>query len=175
VDILIKFGLVGATVAAVFLLMSKIVKSAPEPVGINYDRLYNDVGSKYGVDPLILKAVASVESNENPNAYNKNDPSIGIMQILCHDDGNGSCSNRLNVMGWPPEKKEDLFDVEYNINIGGQILAWNIKQYGRNKGIATYNRWASRTENEPFGNQGYVDKVLDKYENFKTGGSNGCI
>lgn len=130
------------------------------------DSMYKAAGNRWGVDWLLLKVIAQVESNENPGAKNPNDPSYGLMQLLCVPDGKGGCSNRLNVIGWPPEEGiKQLYDPEYSLKIGAQILAWNIGRFGLKKGIAVYNSWSAHTapNDGPFPNQSYVDKVLTKY------------
>lgn len=146
-------------------------KSEIEPIDwsskpvMSLDDLYAHYGQLQGLDPLLLKAIAQVESNENPDAKNPNDPSYGLMQLLCKPDGQGSCSNRLNVLAWPPHSMADLYDPDYSLKIASQILSWNIDRYGFLRGIACYNAWSAHTapENGPFPNQGYVDKVLSKY------------
>jgi len=111
----------------------------------------------------LLKVVVVTESRLNPNAVNTADnESIGLMQVLCRPDGEGGCSNGLNVDGWSEATRKKLFDPRFNIKIGAQILAWNIRTYGLPKAIAVYNRWAERTSPVagPFENQLYVDAVL---------------
>jgi hypothetical protein len=129
------------------------------------DDLYKKYGDRFSLDPLLLKAIAQVESSENPKAKNPADPSYGLMQLLCVPDGQGGCKNRLNVLGWPPENVEKLYDPDYSVYIGAQILSWNQGRYGFNKGIAVYNSWSAHTapQEGPFPNQGYLDKVLLKY------------
>ena len=136
------------------------------PSGImSLDDLYKKHGKRHGLDWRLLKAIAQVESNEDPQAKNQADPSFGLMQILCQDDGMGSCKNKLNILDWPPASKSELFDPDYSLHIGAQILSWNINQYGLDKGIAVYNSWSARhaPNDGPFPNQGYVDKVWAKY------------
>lgn len=129
------------------------------------DDLYQKYGLRHNLDWRLLKAIAQVESNENPNAKNPNDPSYGLMQILCQPDGAGGCKNNLNVMDWPPPEVSKLYDPEYSLHIGAQILAWNISRYGLWRGVACYNHWGARLSEPdgPFPNQGYVDKVKGKY------------
>lgn len=129
------------------------------------DDLYIRHGNRNNLDPLLLKAVAMVESNENPSAKNPSDPSFGLMQILCTDDGKGGCANKLNVNDWPPMSRDLLYDPDYNLNIAAQILAWNISMYGFKKGIAVYNSWSARNDppEGPFVNQAYVNKVMANY------------
>ena len=136
-----------------------------DTVEISLDDLYKKYGDRFSLDPLLLKAIAQVESSENPKAKNPADPSYGLMQLLCVPNGAGGCKNRLNVLGWPPENVEKLYDPDYSVYIGAQILSWNQGRYGFNKGIAVYNSWSAHTapQEGPFPNQGYLDKVLSKY------------
>ncbi len=130
------------------------------------DEIFVRVGNRRGVDPLLLKAIAMVESSLNPAAINTADnESIGLMQILCRPDGRGGCSNRFDVDGWAGISRDRLFDAETNVDIGAQILAWNIRTYGMPKALAVYNAWDQRSANVmgPFKNQSYVDKILANY------------
>jgi len=140
------------------------------------DDIYNTMGARYSVDPMLLKAIASIESSERPGVKNPSDPSYGLFQILCRPDGNGGCANQFNVTGWPPESSDQLFDPEYNAQIGAQIIKWNIDTYGFNRGIAVYNNWSARKSPKlgPFPNQNYVNKVLSKYYEFSGGNGNGA-
>ena len=129
------------------------------------DDLYRQYGSAFGVDWRLVKAIAQRESGENPAAVNERDnESIGVMQVLCRPDGRGGCSNRLNVDGWPDTTREKLLDADWNIYIGAQILAWNIATFGVAKGIAVYNAWDQHTAPTagPFKNQAYVNDVISK-------------
>ena len=139
--------------------------SGGEEITMTLDDLYEKHGRQKGLDPLLLKAIAQVESNEDPSAKNPLDPSVGLMQVLCVPDGRGGCSNRLNVCDWPPGSEADLYDPDFNLHIAAQVLKWNINQFGTLKGIAVYNSWVAHEDPRegPFSNQGYVDKVLSKY------------
>jgi len=169
-----------AFISAVMLL--KNTKSTIETVNeevteISYpdgfDGFYQQFSEGRGYDWKLLKAIAIVESNENPSAVNSADPSYGICQLLCQPDstGNRVCKNALNVVGWPPESMDKLMSPEYNIFIASQILEWNIANYGLPQGIAVYNNWSARNSdpNGPFPNQEYVDKVLSAYERIPNG------
>ena len=85
--------------------------------------------------------------------------------MLCRPDGRGGCANSLKVDGWREATRRKLFDPEFNIRIGAQILAWNIRKYGMPKAVAVYNRWAERSSPVagPFENQAYVDAVFADY------------
>jgi soluble lytic murein transglycosylase-like protein len=133
------------------------------------DDIFRDVGSKVGLDWLLLKAIGVTESNLNPRAVNPADPSYGVMQILCTtNNGSDVCVNKLPAVSeWNGATINRLYDPSYNILIGARILAWNIDRYGFEKGIAVYNNWSARNESKPFTNQNYVDKVLANYERLK--------
>jgi soluble lytic murein transglycosylase-like protein len=140
-----------------------------EELGANppsMDELFRKWGAVYGVEWQLLKAVARKESRLNPNAVNNADnESIGLMQVLCRPDGQEGCANGLKVDGWSEATRGKLFDPEFNIRIGAQILAWNIRKYGLPKAIAVYNRWSERSSPVagPFENQAYVAAVLGNY------------
>jgi len=142
-----------------------IYEATPETGAEGFDNLYQRYSEGKSFDWKLLKAIAIVESNENPNAINESDPSYGLCQLLCQPDGKGGCKNALNVVGWPPPSKDSLFDPEYNVYVASQILDWNISTYGTQKGIAVYNSWSANTANPdgPFPNQSYVEKVNKEY------------
>lgn len=130
------------------------------------DSIFSEIGAKRGVDPLLLKAIATVESSLQARAVNPRDnESIGLMQILCVPDGKGGCSNTFKIQGWETITREKLFDPRTNVDMGAQILGWNLKTYGYPKGIAVYNAWDQRNApaKGPFKNQAYVDKVIKAY------------
>lgn len=138
-----------------------------------YDPIYKSFGEEYSIDWKILKSLAIIESRERANAVNPNDPSYGLMQILCskpknHTDGNYTCDNKFYIDPWPVTR-DDLFTPETNIKIGAQIAAWNLKVYGYPRGIAIYNNWSARHSpaHGPFPNQDYVDRFMAVYEGMK--------
>jgi soluble lytic murein transglycosylase-like protein len=136
-----------------------VYKDGQTPMTLN--ELYKKYGKKYNIEPELIKAIAQAESGEDVYAINPNDPSYGVMQILF------TGSNTFNIEGWPEVLlygKSYLMEPSVNIKMGAQILAWNVSQYGKWKGVAVYNRWASRMEEEPFTNQAYVNRVKDNYQ-----------
>ena len=132
-------------------------EASTQLIGGSYDELYRKYGQAVGIDWQLIKAVAIVESGENPKAFNPNDPSYGLMQIVY--------PATRNIDDWPPENANKLYDPDYNIKVGSRILAWGIQKYGISRGIAVFNRYASRLDppEGPFGNQAYVDKVFRVY------------
>lgn len=93
---------------------------------------FEEAGEMYGINPLILRSIARVESNFVPEAVNKNNNGtfdIGLMQI--------------NTI-WKPVLGEQrwkyLGDACYNTKTGAWILATCISRYGYNwKAIGCYN------------------------------------
>ena len=146
--------------------------TAPLPTGL--DALYQKYGRIHGMDWTLIKAIAQVESNENPQAINPGDPSYGLMQVLCVASNRGAqCSNRLPAIpGWENASQQRLLDdVEFNVYVGSSILNWNLNNFGFPKGIAVYNNWSARNDprNGPFRNQSYVDRVLQKHATLQIG------
>lgn len=138
------------------------VQAVAKPMRGALASLYQKYGAMYGVDPALLRAIAMVESSENPVAVNPSDPSYGLMQVLCKSScPTCKCQNKFNIDGWSEATPTRLIDPEFNVKLGAQILAWNIRTYGPRRGIAVYNNWGARnaSPNGPFPNQSYVDKV----------------
>ena len=135
--------------------------------GGKYDALYKKYATSR-VDWKLLKAIAKTESSENPKAINRSDPSYGLGQVLCNTQSIGSNQVCTNALPAVPEFKsmtpQKLLDAETNVRIFSKIIDDNVRKYGLERGIATYNRWASRLENKPFTNQRYVDTVLTNYQ-----------
>lgn len=172
-----KSVILGALGAAVLFFRPKaasaavVATPAPKPIegSSNLDDIFKSAGAKYGVDWKLIKAIGTVESSLNPNAVNPYDPSVGIMQVLCSGGASGAyCTNNFPaVAGWKGMTWSKLKNPTTNINVGAQIIAWNIKTYGFVKGIAVYNNWSAREQKPPFTNQAYVDKVLTVYNKLK--------
>lgn len=155
----IRKHLKGLSVYVILILLAVVVM-----INMNesyLEALYRKHGHEKGLDPMLLKAIAIVESSENPEALNPNDPSYGLMQIR-YVEG----KTHLDVMDFPPPSIEQLYDPDYNLHIASQILAWNISNFGFVRGIAIYNCWTCKDDpiEGPFKNQPYVSKVLQEYK-----------
>ncbi len=177
--------LAGVAVIGILLYPRKAVSSptvAPanipqrlkEIIGLksDYKKVYEHVGNEVNVDPLLLQAVALVESNERQKVISWAG-ACGLMQVLCVQDTNGRFNDFPGSVTWQSEikpldtleKRRNVLlnDPYINVKIGAEILRWNLSTFGFKRGIAVYNRWRSRNESEPFTNQDYVDKVTSKY------------
>lgn len=93
---------------------------------------FEEAGSLYGINPLILRAIAKVESNFNPAALHRNTNGtydFGLMQI------NSSWASVLGKERWNLQG-----DACYNTMTGSWILATCMNKYGYSwKAIGCYN------------------------------------
>ncbi|GFE60141.1 lytic transglycosylase domain-containing protein [Geobacter sp. AOG2] len=112
-----------------------------------YPFCFEEAGEMYGINPLVLRSIARVESNFDPDAINKNNNGtfdIGLMQI------NTIWKPVLGEQRW-----KNLGDACYNTKTGAWILATCIAKYGYNwKAIGCYN---SQT---PEKSEAYARKVF---------------
>lgn len=95
---------------------------------------FSEAGERYGITPVLLRAIAEVESGLDPRAMhvNGNDTAdIGLMQI------NSWWIPVLEQYGIEPE---DLWDPCLNIGVGAWILAGNVRQFGYSwQAVGAYN------------------------------------
>jgi soluble lytic murein transglycosylase-like protein len=178
------FGAVLAAVAAALLLFSRKgeaanVETKTETVvqAPTLRALFAKHGAAYGVDPLLLEAIAMVESSLRPDAVRWNPPhdvSVGVMQILAvppegtQRGEDFMPTNRFDISPWPVSFAA-LKNPDLNIALGAQILRWNLRTFGFPRGVAVYNSWSARhaQESGPFPNDAYVSKVLHNLENLR--------
>lgn len=121
-------------------------------------------GQRYGIEPELLKAIATVESGLNPKATNKNrDGSIdlGLMQI------NSTHLPTLKKMNITREKL--LSDSCQNVMTGAWILAGNIKKYGYSwDAVGAYNAGTSKKPERELLRQKYASKIAPEYKKLKS-------
>lgn len=114
-----------------------------------YLPIYERVGKESKVDPLLLRAIARVESSENPAAVGKAGE-IGLMQLM-----------PVNTRGIDPN------DPEQNIRGGAKVLLHFLDQQGNDVGKALQ---AYNAGNDPRKwNPQYAEKVLGEYRSLKSG------
>ncbi len=112
-----------------------------------------DAGKRYGVDPYLLVAIASVESGFNPRAINRNKNcsiDYGIMQI------NSYWLKKYKIpTSW-------VWEPCYNIHFGAMVLKRCMDRKAQNLKLAIdcYNKGDKAKENSE-----YVLKVYRKYSN----------
>lgn len=121
-------------------------------IGSAYDPIILDAGTRYVVDPLLIKAVINKESSWNPGAMRPepqiNDASYGLMQLLV----------RTAAGMRPGVTPSDLFDPTINIDLGTRYLANQLGLYGYPAGVSAYNAGHPIT-----GNAQYVADVDAAY------------
>ena len=119
---------------------------------------WQTAGDKYNIDPLLLYAIAEVESGLNPRAINYNNDGstdIGLMQI------NSSHLPQLAKHGIT--KRELQEDVCVSIHTGASILAGFIKQFGYSwQAVGAYNSGGAATRESL--RQKYAKKVWQRYQ-----------
>lgn len=124
--------------------------------GLSYGFCFDEAGAYYNVDPKLLKAIATVESNLNPNAYNENKKNnqvvsrdFGLMQI------NSSWFKRLSEF---QVNEYSVYEPCFNVHLGAWILSSNFATHGFNwSSVGAYNA-GFKPENE-VARQAYIKKV----------------
>jgi len=147
-----------------------------------YDPLIRQIGTKYGVDPMLIKAVVWRESTFRPNKVGKNGER-GLMQVT---DAAAKDWARQNKR--PTFVPTDLFSPQVNIEAGTWYLKKALQRYaGKDDPItfalAEYNagkrrvdKWVGDTnqgagatagdlrDSISFpGTRGYVDAIIERY------------
>ena len=117
---------------------------------VPYANLFLAAGTKYGVSPKLLAAIAKVESNYNPRAVSKAGAQ-GLMQIM------PATAHGLGV---------NPFDPAQAVDGAARIMAGNLKKFhSLPLAIAAYNAGAGAVHKyggiPPYAEtQAYVPKVL---------------
>lgn len=121
-----------------------------------YSFCFQEAGQLYGINPMVLRSIANVESNTKPDTVNENSNGtfdVGLMQI-----------NTIWKMTLGEERWRYLGDACYNTKTGAWILATCINKYGYNwKAIGCYN---SQT---PEKSEIYAKRVFSQLERMKSG------
>lgn len=106
----------------------RIEKDEPVKAEQTQVSAYVKYGRQYGISPKLLKAIAIVESGENPELIGDGGDSIGLMQIQPKWH-----SQRLN-------DGEDLLDPEVNIRVACEYLTELMSKYDDlDKVLTAYN------------------------------------
>lgn len=118
---------------------------------------WQESGDRHGVDPLLLFAIAKVESSLNPRAINNNTngtQDVGLMQIN---------SIHLPTLAKRGITRQRLLDEPcLSIDAGAEILAGFIKRYGYTwRAVGAYN--AGGAANREAARKRYVNRVWQHY------------
>lgn len=104
----------------------------------DYNAYFEKAGSYYNIPPLLLKNIALIESNGNPNAICRNEngtKDYGLMQI------NSIHFRRLSQWGI---NERNILNPEINIFAGSWLLSEHIKERGFN--LQTIGNYHSKTK-----------------------------
>jgi len=135
---------------------------------------FDTAGRKYGIDPLLLKAIAKTESGLDARAinYNKSGGKIvsadyGLMQI------NSMNMPKLIAMG-VIKGKQDLLDKPcLNVQIGAWILATSFQKCNISWDcLGSYNAGFVQSPRQKFRRNLYADKVYKHYKTLMLAGRN---
>ena len=63
---------------------------------------------------------------------------------------------------------DSLFDPDKNVQMGTDILSWDMTFFGFLRGIACFNIWTECTSSPqgPFKNQAYVDAIIKNFKQY---------
>ena len=105
----------------------------PKPAQDNYETLIQNAAQRFGLDPHLVKAVVTAESDFNPQVVSKAG-AMGLMQLM---------PGTARDMG-----VEDPFDPAQNIEGGTKYLAAMIERFDGDldKALAAYNWGPSNVE-----------------------------
>ncbi len=122
-----------------------------------YDKLFEEAGKKYGVDPVALKTIAARESGLDPNAvgHNATSEDYGIMQ----HNSRYMAERGINQDNWK--------DPRANIMAGAELFKKNLDKSGGDyqEAFRRYNGTGARAEKyakESMAVWGAVRDVMDK-------------
>jgi hypothetical protein len=109
-----------------------------------------------GLDPALVRAVIDEESGGDPRAVSKAG-AVGMMQLEPETAGDCGIHNRFNPLE--------------NVECGSKTLAYLVRRYGIERGLASYNFGAGNVRSIgghfsdlPTETQGYVKGVILEYD-----------
>ena len=99
----------------------------------SYDSYINEAAAKYGIDPVLIKAVINTESSFNPNSVSSAGAK-GLMQLM------DATARGLGVT--------NSFDPKQNIEGGARFLSYLMRKYDGNEqaALAAYNAGPGRVD-----------------------------
>jgi soluble lytic murein transglycosylase-like protein len=105
---------------------SNTTAAAPASAPQTLDQMVHEVAARYNVDPELVRAVVSTESNWNPHAVSRTGAQ-GLMQLV------PSTAHDLGV--------RNAFDPQQNLDGGVRYLRMLLERYGGDldKALAAYN------------------------------------
>jgi soluble lytic murein transglycosylase len=134
-------------------------KSQIRSTTVNVQPFIERAAAREGIDPALVQAIISVESNYNPSALSPTG-ALGLMQLMPATAGRYGVTDRA--------------DPEQNISGGTRYLRRLIERFGRiDLALAAYNAGEEAVERHkrripPFAEtRAYVPRVLERYRNLR--------
>lgn len=109
--------------------------------------IYERYGKQYGISPKLLKAIAKVESGEQPSMVGDDGESVGLFQIQPKWH-----AQRL-------KEGESLLDPKVNVRVGCEILSEIMAKYGTLDEVLTVYNAGHDT-----GDRSYANRVYEEME-----------
>lgn len=135
-------------------------KKKPSEYIRDYDGIINQASRRFGIDPLLIKAVIRAESDFNSEAVSHKGAQ-GLMQLM---------PTTANAM-----KVNNPFNPEENIFGGTRYISMLLERFNNNTrlALAAYNAGPEKVEQyrdiPPYDEtQSFVKKVLNYYSRYKT-------
>jgi len=119
-----------------------------------FEDIFIEAGKYYDINPKLLKAIAKIESNFNPNAIrvNKNGTKdYGMMQIN---------SIHLRELSFHGIDEKQLMEPKINIFVGAALLDRHLKIFG--KDMESIGRYHSATPQYKYQ---WLQKLIKAYSN----------
>ncbi len=100
---------------------------------------FEEAAAFYGVDPVLLKSIAMVESSLKPNAFNENKNKSGI--VVSRDFGlmqiNSQWFSKLSEFN---VNEKNVYEPCFNVSLGAWVLSSNFATHGFNwNSVGAYN------------------------------------
>ncbi len=136
-----------------------MVSESCEPLSISYKKIAFNRARVYSLEPLLVNAVITIESNWNPRARSRSG-AIGLMQLM------PATAREMGV--------RDPFNPTENIDGGVKYLRYLLDRFNGDLALAlaAYNAGPGRIETyqgiPPFKEtQQYVNRVLNLYNGYR--------
>lgn len=149
---MLKKDKVKVILAALFLTLFLFL-GVQVAAGATTEQIIYDAAILEGAPPKLLVAICWVESRHNPWAYNKNDPSYGLCQLMY------PTAKQMGYKGKPA----GLFNAQINAKYAAKYLRWQLKRYKNNwlLAIVSYNAGSViRNRRGRIVNFKYADKII---------------
>lgn len=110
-----------------------------------YEKIVALYAEEYNVDDNLIYSVIKAESNFDENAVsNKN--ALGLMQIM--EDTAKDIAKKNNIKVDENNARQDILDINNNINIGTKYLATLLEKYQNTElALAAYNAGTGNVDN----------------------------